>query len=175
MTDRRGRSILGALALTMGLAFAATAHAAGPELLGNYQDWTAFKMEDGGQTTCWMATKPTEALPENVRRGDIYLMVTHRPDQNVKNEVSVITGYTYEPGSNVTARVGSDSWSLFTQGDGAWLRDPQDETEMVDAMKAGASIVVEGRSNRGTDTTDTYSLYGFTNAHKAISEACGVS
>ncbi|MCP1336610.1 invasion associated locus B family protein [Futiania mangrovi] len=179
MTGRKARSFLGkvlrgALAAGTGLLIAGQAAAAGPELLGNFRDWTAFAMTDGGQKTCWMATKPVEALPDNVRRGDIYLMVTHRPGQSVKNEVSVITGYTYEPGSSVTATVGTDNWSLFTQGDGAWLRDAVEEQRLVEAMKRGANIRVKGRSNRGTDTTDTYSLIGFTAAHKTISEACGV-
>jgi hypothetical protein len=33
---------------------------------------------------------------------------------------------------------------------------------------------VEGRSKRGTQTRDRYSLSGFTAAHAAISKACGV-
>ena len=34
-------------------------------------------------------------------------------------------------------------------------------------------MTVRGRSNRGTLTTDTYSLLGFTAARDRIDEACG--
>jgi hypothetical protein len=33
-------------------------------------------------------------------------------------------------------------------------------------------MVVKGTSSRGTKTTDSYSLLGFTKAHKAIDTAC---
>jgi hypothetical protein len=36
----------------------------------------------------------------------------------------------------------------------------------------GAAMVVVGTSERGTKTTDTYSLKGFTAAYGAISKAC---
>jgi hypothetical protein len=35
-------------------------------------------------------------------------------------------------------------------------------------------MVVRGQSNRGTKTTDTYSLVGFSAAYQAINQACGV-
>ena len=40
--------------------------------------------------------------------------------------------------------------------------------------RAGAEMVVTGTSWRGTETRDTYSLSGFSAAHKAISTACRV-
>jgi hypothetical protein len=45
---------------------------------------------------------------------------------------------------------------------------------MVGAMKAGASLIIEGRSQRGTYTRDTFSLIGVTAAINAIDEACGL-
>ncbi|MDX1424550.1 MAG: invasion associated locus B family protein, partial [Kiloniellales bacterium] len=45
---------------------------------------------------------------------------------------------------------------------------------IVKAMRAGSSMVVKGTSSRGTVTTDTYSLLGFSKAYAAISKACGV-
>jgi len=40
-------------------------------------------------------------------------------------------------------------------------------------MIRGAEMVIAGESSRGTQTTDTYSLLGFTAAHEAMNEACG--
>jgi hypothetical protein len=36
-------------------------------------------------------------------------------------------------------------------------------------------MIVKGTSSRGTLTTDTYSLSGFTAAFNAISKACGLN
>ena len=42
-------------------------------------------------------------------------------------------------------------------------------------MKAGKQLIVRGTSSRGTATTDTYSLAGFSAALAAIDKACGNS
>ena len=39
-------------------------------------------------------------------------------------------------------------------------------------MRAGANMIVRGKSWRGTNTKDTYSLLGFTAALRAINKAC---
>ncbi|MGZ8996253.1 MAG: invasion associated locus B family protein [Rhodospirillales bacterium] len=44
---------------------------------------------------------------------------------------------------------------------------------MLDAMRAGRQMVVKGTSTRGTLTTDTYSLNGFSTALQSIDKACG--
>jgi hypothetical protein len=62
---------------------------------------------------------------------------------------------------------------LFTAGDGAWNSSTDKDNEMVQAMIRGADLVIAGESSRGTKTTDTYSLLGFTAAHRAMTEACG--
>ncbi|MFO1113388.1 MAG: invasion associated locus B family protein [Rhodospirillales bacterium] len=43
---------------------------------------------------------------------------------------------------------------------------------IVAAMKAGQKMTVRGTSARGTITTDTYSLSGFSAALAAIDKAC---
>ena len=61
---------------------------------------------------------------------------------------------------------------MQTEGERAWPRDPRDDNKLVRAMKGGLNMVVTGRSTRGTKTTDTYSLLGFTAAMNAIDKAC---
>ena len=151
------------------------ASTAAPELLGRYRDWDAFVISDGGNKTCYMRSVPLKTEPSNVKRGDIVLFVTHRTQGDVSNEISILTGYPYKEGSSVSAEVdGSTSFTLFTQGDGAWLERAADEAAMVKAMRAGQRLIVKGVSQRGTRTTDRYSLSGFTSAHKKIGTACGV-
>jgi len=142
------------------------------EQIGVYRDWDAYLLQEDGDRVCYMLSVPKDMEPKNVRRGEVYFLVTHRPDDDIRDEISIITGYTYEPGSTVTARIGNRGYELFTKDDGAWLRNTADEARMVRAMRGGTEMVITGTSNRGTRTVDTYSLYGFTAAHNAISNAC---
>ena len=50
--------------------------------------------------------------------------------------------------------------------------DAAADKQLVQAMKAGSELIVKGTSGRGTATTDTYSLGGFTAAMAAIDKAC---
>ena len=163
-----------ALALMMAVAAPGPAQAQEVEYLGTERDWHSFQFTENGNRVCYMASQPTREEGNYTRRGDVFALVTHRPAENSRNVVSFITGYTYQPGSEVTVTIGGDSFSLFTDGDTAWPRDPATDQRVVDAMKRGANMVVNGVSSRGTRTTDTYSLFGFTATHDAISEACGI-
>lgn len=167
-------SHLAALALGMALA-AAPAAAQTPKLIGSFQEWDAFSYTDQGARVCYIAASPADSEPKNVRRGDVYFMVTHRKADKVAGEVSVFTGYTYKESSAVAVTVGAERYELFTQGESAWLRDAAAEKKLVEAMIRGTTLVVRGVSSRNTKTTDRYSLLGFTAAYKAIGRACGGS
>ena len=88
------------------------------------KDWSVFTAETDGKV-CWVVTQPTRSTarrggkPVSVRRGDIYLMVSVRPTKGVKNEVSFLAGYPFRPGSNVEAKVGSNEFTLYTDGEAA--------------------------------------------------------
>ena len=101
--------------------------------------------------------------------------MTHRPADKVKGEVSVSTGYTYKEGKDAEAEIEGKKFKLFTRGENAWAYDAAEDKAMVAAMKAGKQLIVRGTSSRGTATTDTYSLSGFSAALAAIDKACGNS
>ena len=71
-------------------------------------------------------------------------------------------------------KIGSKSWNLFTDGSSAWAPTASEDKAIVKAMRAGSSMVVKGTSSRGTLTTDTYSLLGFSKALGDINQACGL-
>ncbi len=157
------------------LLFSGSAHADKRDLLGSFRDWDAFTIKrDNGEMVCYMISVPKSwtSNPKNVRRGEIYITITHRPKAKVRDEVNIIAGYPFRNGSSVSANIDGGKYTLFTQGDGAWLRTPRDDANMVTAMKRGNRMTVNGTSSRGTDTTDRYSLSGFTAAYGAISKAC---
>ena len=155
------------------VAWSETSLAQEPEHLGQFRDWHALIYQENDNPVCYIATRPTSEEGNYARRGDVYLLVTHRPAENSRDVVSIVTGYTYEPGSEVEATIANETFSLFTEGDKAWARDPETDAALVQAMIQGASMTVRGTSDRDTPTTDTYSLLGFTAARDRINEACG--
>ena len=145
-----------------------------PEHLDTHRDWHTYTFNENGNLVCYMASKPTNEEGEYTQRGDVYLLVTHRPAEASRDVVSVITGYTYGPESEATVTIGDKLFELFTSENTAWARDSATDASMVTAMKAGSSMIVKGTSSRGTLTTDTYSLLGFTAAYNEITRTCGL-
>ena len=80
-----------------------------------------------------------------------------------------------EASSDATARVtvGADRFTLTPgtgdAGEWAWT-DPSDDSEVVAALKRGATATLAGTSSRGTATEDAFSLAGFT---AAVEDAAG--
>jgi invasion protein IalB len=165
--------VLAGVILAAGSVFAVSARAQdAPKFLSEHHDWRAFTHDTARGKVCFMASSPKLAKGNYTRRGEIYAMVTHRPAENVRDEVSLAAGYDFPSGGQATVSISGQNFSMITQGEHAWATDTTADKKMVDAMRAGSSMVVKGRSARGTDTTDTYSLNGFTAAYNAISAAC---
>jgi len=163
------RSLGLAVLLALGLSTAASAQE--PQVVGTFRDWTAYVYQSGGQKVCYMASMPKKAEGNYSSRGKIWTLITRR-SPGPKDVVSIVTGYTYQAGAPVNVLVGSRNFSLFSAGDTAWTYGQEDDATLVAAMKAGVDMVVKGTSDRGTATTDTYSLLGFTAAYDAIRQAC---
>ncbi|WP_029010323.1 invasion associated locus B family protein [Azospirillum halopraeferens] len=172
------RTVRGAAAsATLALALAVlpnVASAAEPRFLGSFRDWNAFSFDESGQTVCYMSSQPQKKEPGNVRRGDIYALVTHRPAENTFDVVSIIVGYPFRKNSEASIAIDGKDFALFTDGETAWARDAATDRAIVDAMRAGRNMVVKGVSARGTNTTDTYSLMGVSDAYDALVKACNV-
>jgi invasion protein IalB len=158
----------------IGVLAAAPVQAQNPNPIGSFGDWQALTFEEDGKSGCYVIAEPTRKEGNYTSRGQVYALVTHRPTDNKLDVFTVIAGYTYNEGSEVTLEIGNEKFSLFTQEGMAWAAD-DDDMRIVDAMKKGTGMIVRGVSSRGTETTDTYSLNGFTRAHNAIGQACGVA
>lgn len=172
------RTIIVALAVSLG-AFAGPASAQQAKeqavLLGQFGDWGAYKATPDGKVVCFALSKPTkgETDPPGRNRDPAYVFVSTRPDEKVKNEVSVIVGYPQKPGHDATATVdGSSRYTMYTQDDGAWVKNAAEEPQLVAAMRKGSEMVVRSVSSRGTQTTDTYSLKGISDALDKVEAEC---
>lgn len=166
---------LPALAFALGLfALASNGWTQTPSIIGGAGDWTAYQYKDGETDVCYMASQPTEAKGDYTERGEVWALVTHRAPGEKTAVVSIISGYNFKEGSSVKVAIGDQDFALFTQGDTAWANTAEDDGKLVTAMKKGRSMVVNGVSWRGTETTDTYSLSGFTKSYEDVRKACGL-
>lgn len=150
--------------------------AGGPEptLIGQYGTWGAYVAEPNGKRVCFALAKPTSSKtnPPNRPRDPAYAFVSTRPAEKVTNEVSVMIGYTLKPGSESTLEVGGATYAMYTQGDGLWIKNAAEEGRMVDAMRKASDVVVKGVSAKGTETTDTFSLKGLSQALDRLAQDC---
>jgi len=145
-----------------------------PVLIGQFGTWGAYSAAPNGKKVCFALAKPTASKtnPPNRPRDPAYAFVSTRPSEKVFNEVSVMIGYALKPGSESTLEVGGASYAMYTQGDGLWIKNAAEEERMVEAMRRAADAVVKGVSAKGTETTDTFSLKGLSQALDRIAQDC---
>ena len=145
-----------------------------PTLLGQFGDWGAYAANSGGKQICYALAKPASQAtqPPGRPRDPAYIFVSTRPSENVRNELSIVIGYPFKPGFEASADIGSAKYALYTQNDGAWIKNAAEEARMVDTMRRGADMVVSGESGRGTKSTDRYNLRGLAQALDRVAQEC---
>ena len=157
-------------------AAAATAAAGGaePTLIGQFGTWGAYTATPNGKKICFALAKPSSSRtsPPNRPRDPAYAFISTRPAEKVSNEVSIMIGYALKPGSESTLEVGGATYAMYTQGDGLWIKNAAEEERMVEAMRKAADVVVKGVSAKGTETTDTFSMKGLSQALDRLAQDC---
>jgi invasion protein IalB len=146
-------------------------------LLGQYGDWGAYAASPGGQKVCFALAKPTSSVdnPPNRRNAGnaVYLFVSTRPAEKVSNEVSVLlAGYEFKPNTEASVAVGGSNFAMYTQKDGAWIKNAAEESKLLDTMRRGADVVIKATTSRGTQTTDTFALKGIVQAVDRAAQEC---
>lgn len=163
----------GIFAFVLAIFAATAAQAAEPVVLGTYGDWTAYHFSDDKGKVCFMSSKPVDTSCKGCKRGDISFFITHWQADKSKDVISVAIGYPFKSGSEATVEANGRSHKLFTDGEMAWAKDSATDGAIATDVQKGSKLVVKGTSQRGTNTTDTYSLKGSGDAYKAISTECG--
>jgi hypothetical protein len=153
---------------------AAVAGGAEPTLIGQFGTWGAYTATPNGKKVCFALAKPSSSKtnPANRPRDPAYAFVSTRPAEKVTNEVSIMIGYTLKPGSESTLEVGGATYAMYSQGDGLWIKNAAEEERMVDAMRKAPDIVVKGVSAKGTETIDTFSAKGLSQALDKLAQDC---
>lgn len=154
---------------------AAAAGGAEPSLIGQFGNWGAYVASPGGRKVCFALAKPTSSktTPSGRPRDPAYAFISTRPAEKVVNEVSVMIGYPLKPGSDSTLEVGGTSFSMYTQGDGVWIKNAAEEERLVEALRKAPEVTVKGVSAKGTASSDTFSLKGLAQALDKVAQACG--
>ena len=152
--------------------FSLNAFANTPRSTGKYKNWESFVVESDKGKICFAQTIPTKRAPGAIQREQSKLFVTFRPGENIKDEVSVTSGHDYKS-STVTASSGKKRFSFFSQKDFAWLLDDQEERNFIKLMKRATNLIVKARTTKGAETTDHYSMMGFTKAYNTAKKTCG--
>ena len=142
-----------------------TAVAQTPKPIKQHKAWGAYTYNDSrAGKICYILSIPTVKEPSDRDHGDVFFLVSQKPDGSTSYEPQVEVGYPLKSEAGVTVTVDGKSFKMFSQGNNAWLSDVSQEPALVAAMRNGRSMKVSGQSTRGTQTSYTYSLSGVTAA-----------
>jgi invasion protein IalB len=167
---------IAALTLTAGSGALAQG-AAKPSLNVTFNDWTIWSYTgsyngSGDGKVCYIYSEPEKMQPERLDHGRVSFSVTISPSQGVGNEANFVAGYALKEQSPVTIDIDGKKFTMFTQGDSAWLVNKDDEAQLLAAMKGGKTMVIKATSRRGNQTTYNYSLSGVTAASDKMTAEC---
>ena len=140
--------------------------------IGKFKDWESFVLSQDGNKTCFAQSIPVVRAPKKLKRDPSRLFVSFRPAENIKNEVSVTNGYEFKLKAPVIAKSGKKSYDLFSKGRFAWVVENEDETKLIKTMKKASRLMIIGNTSKGDQTTDHYSMMGFTKAYSAAKKGC---
>ena len=153
------------------MVFSLNTNAQEPKSTGKYKNWESFSASTEKGKICFAQTIPTKRVPGSIKRSDSRLFVSFRPQENIKDEISVTSGHVYKA-SSVSAKSGKNKFALFSQNNFAWLLDDKEEQKFIRVMKKATNLIIVARTIKGAETTDHYSMMGFTKAYNTAKKTC---
>ncbi len=142
-----------------------------PTLLGQYDNWGAYWAAADGRKICFAAARPGGSQ-SNRSRQPTYFFITSRPHDKVKDEVSAILSFPLKSSLDATASIGGKHFTMAAKADGVWIKNTADETKLIEAMRKGGELVLKGTTDRGLQSTDTFSMKGLPQALDRITREC---
>ena len=140
--------------------------------VGKFKDWESFILSQEENKICFAQSIPVVRAPKKIKRDPSRLFISFRPAENIKNEISVTNGYEFKLKAPVTAKSGKKSYDLFSKGRFAWVVDNKDEAKLIITMKKASRLMIIGDTGKGDQTTDHYSMMGFTKAYNTAKKNC---
>ena len=151
--------------------FASKTYAANPVSSGKFKDWQVFTATTEQGKICFAQSKPKTRSPKNFKREPSKLFVTFRPQENIKDEVSVTSGYIYKT-SSVNAKSGKNKYAFFSKENFAWITEEEREKKFIKLMKKASNIMIIANEPKGSQTVDHYSMIGFSKAYEKAKKIC---
>ena len=140
--------------------------------IGKFKDWETFTVTENNNKICFAQSIPILRAPKKFERNPSRLFVSFRPTENIKDEVSATSGYTFQKEKIVKAKTGKKTYDFFSQEEFAWILDTEEEQRFIKAMKKASRVMIIGRTEKGKQTIDHYSLMGFTKAYNTAKKNC---
>ena len=140
--------------------------------IGQFDNWIVYSKS---KSLCYIIAQPEKSEGKYTMRGRVRIVVYRNSEKKVKNVLGIDFGYSFPDGSNALIEIDSKkSFKLSTFGQTAWTGSKtKTDEEIINEMIKGNILIAKGKSKRGTDTKDTYSLKGFAKAIKKIRNNCG--
>ena len=140
--------------------------------MGTHKDWETYIINSEKGKVCFAQSKPVLQSPNTSTR-EARLFISFRPGENITNEISMTSGYTFNNKNSITAISGKNKYTFdIVRENFAWITDKNFEKKMIKTMQKGSRIMVKAHNQKGSQTIDHYSLLGFTKAYKATKANC---
>ena len=140
--------------------------------IGKFKDWETFTVTENDNKICFAQSIPILRAPKKFERNPSRLFVSFRPTEDIKDEVSATSGYTFQKEKIVKAKTGKKTYDFFSREEFAWILDTEEEQRFIKAMKKASRVMIIGRTEKGKQTIDHYSLMGFTKAYDTAKKNC---
>ena len=140
--------------------------------IGKFKDWETFTVTENNNKICFAQSIPILRAPKKFERNPSRLFISFRPTEDIKDEVSATSGYTFQKEKIVKAKTGKKTYDFFSQEGFAWILDTEEEQRFIQAMKKASRVMIIGRTEKGKQTIDHYSLMGFTKAYNTAKKNC---
>ena len=140
--------------------------------IGKFKDWETFTVTENNNKICFAQSIPILRAPKKFERNPSRLFITFRPSEDIKDEVSATSGYTFQKEKIVKAKTGKKTYDFFSQEEFAWILDTEEEQRFIKAMKKASRVMIIGRTDKGKQTIDHYSLMGFSKAYNTAKKNC---
>lgn len=154
--------MIAALLLLLAIAGAPNGRTA----IGVYGGWGAFR--DAAPARCFAIARPVIANG----RGGGFASVASWPARRLRASFYVRLSRDRARSAPVTLSIGERRFTLAAGDRDGWAADGASDRAIVDAMRSGRSMSVEGVGARGAPFADVYALAGAATAIDAATLAC---
>jgi len=142
------------------------------KLDGQFKNWTAQNTNINGQQVCYAVSSPVAYDPKGLNRAESRIFVSFRPNDKIQNEISITSGYNYKASSRVNVVIDKKEFKFETEDNFAWLTKYEEEVAMIELMRKSSQAKISATSAKGSKTTDTFSLSGFSDAYEIAKKKC---